>query len=80
MDIEDTSQNTSESNKWRCCCLPYTSHPKCVRISIIASLSFFILIFSSCMLAFKDLDCNEQHTYIGLITLISGFWMRSPLD
>ena len=81
----DTQVNTSpdERNntktKWKCCLLG-TSDPSCLRFSISAILSSFVMIFASSMLAFARLDCPEQNTYIGLITLILGYWLKSPLD
>ena len=64
---------------WRCC-LFGDSNPNCLRFSITASISCFILFFSSGMLAFVELPCPEQNTFTGLITLILGYWLKSPLD
>ena len=75
-DENDVERN---SNIWKCC-LFGTSDRNCVRFSTVAVLSFFIIGFSASMLAFADLPCQEQHTFVGLITLILGFWLKSPLD
>jgi hypothetical protein len=80
-DPEDFKDETPEqnSNMWRCC-LCGTSDRNCLRFSTTAILSSFIMIFSTGMIAFVDLTCPEQNTFVGLITLILGFWMKSPLD
>jgi len=67
------------SNIWNCC-LFGSSDRNCLRFITITSLSFFIVGFSASMLAFADLPCQEQHTFVGLITLILGFWLKSNLD
>lgn len=64
------------SNIWNCC-LFGSSDRNCLRFITITSLSFFIIGFSAAMLAFADLPCEEQHTFVGLITLILGFWLKS---
>lgn len=80
MDISPISQNTSNDRvRWKCCLLG-SSNPNCLRFSISAFLSSFVMIFSAVMLGFKNLDCPEQNTYISLITLVLGYWLKSPLD
>ena len=74
--VEDVERN---SQIWKCC-LFGTSDRNCVRFITIAAFSFFIIGFSASMLAFADLPCAEQNTFVGLITLILGFWLKSPLD
>ena len=64
---------------WKCC-ICGTSDRNCLRFSITAILSGFVLIFSSAMLAFADLPCSEQNTMVGLMTLTLGYWLKSPLD
>lgn len=71
--------NTRRRELWRCC-ICGTSDRNCLRFSITAILSSFIMIFSAGMLAFVDLPCPEQNTFVGLITLVLGYWLKSPLD
>lgn len=74
-----TENRTMEPEEWKCC-LCGTSDRNCLRFSITAILSGFIMIFSAGMLAFADLPCPEQNTFVGLITLVLGYWLKSPLD
>lgn len=67
------------TREWHCC-LFGDSNPNALRFSITASLSCFIMLFSASMLAFTNLPCSEQNTFIGLITLVLGYWLKSPLD
>jgi hypothetical protein len=80
-DFNNNDEIDSErnSNMWNCC-LFGSSDRNCLRFITITSLSFFIVGFSASMLAFADLPCQEQHTFVGLITLILGFWLKSNLD
>ena len=79
--VSDQSSVEQENNKdiWKCC-LCGTSDRNCLRFSLTAILSGFIMLFSSGMLAFADLPCPEQNTFTGLITLVLGYWLKSPLD
>ena len=72
-------ERVSITRVWHCC-LFGDSNPNALRFSITAGLSCFILLFSSGMLAFADLPCQEQNTFVGLITLVLGYWLKSPLD
>ena len=65
--------------EWHCC-LFGDSNPNALRFSITAGLSCFIMLFSAVMLAFMNLPCPEQNTFVGLITLVLGYWLKSPLD
>ena len=75
----ETQSVGPRTNEWHCC-LFGDSNPNALRFSITAGLSCFIMGFSACMLAFVDLPCSEQNTFIGLITLVLGYWLKSPLD
>ena len=73
-------QNTDKKKELWKCCICGTSDRNCLRFSITAILSGFVLLFSSAMLAFADLPCSEQNTMVGLMTLTLGYWLKSPLD
>ena len=42
-------------------------------------ISIFTLTFSSVRLVYAE-DCNETNTYIGLISLILGWWFKSSVS
>ena len=77
--VVERADSVRRRDLWRCC-LCGTSDRNCLRFSITAILSGFIMLFSAGMLAFANLPCPEQNTMVGLITLTLGYWLKSPLD
>ena len=65
-------------NQWKVCCGGSTDRRVLTFVASL-SLSTIIMIFS-CYQLTRGLDCSQENTYIGLITLIIGFWMKSPLS
>lgn len=76
---ERRSSRDVSNTQWRCC-LCGISDRGALRFTMTAVLSTILLLFSCGMLAFANLPCPEQHTFVGLITLTIGYWLKSPLD
>lgn len=85
IDFQAVPQNEREGRgeltrtQWRCC-LCGISDRGALRFAMTAVLSTILLLFSCGMLAFADLPCSETQTFVGLITLTIGYWLKSPLD
>jgi hypothetical protein len=60
-----------------------TGHVTDKRLWILAlqSIISLAIIFLCCIKLFDDdLGCEQGNLYVGLITLITGIWMKSPID
>ena len=42
-------------------------------------ISVIVIVFSCYKLADPNIDCSSQNTFVGIISLIVGVWLRSPL-
>lgn len=67
-----------EDNQLNTCC----GKPSDKRLLIfISSLSISLLVLTFCCFQLVNKpDCQSQNTYVGLITLIIGIWLKSPLS
>lgn len=86
MPVDFSSVPTAErrerrdpNTQWRCC-LCGISDRGALRFAMTAMLSTLLMLFSCGMLAFANPPCSEQNTFVGLITLTIGYWLKSPLD
>jgi hypothetical protein len=43
-------------------------------------ISLALVIFSLVMLGDKNLDCSKDNLYSSILTLIVGYWIKSPLS
>lgn len=71
-------ENVPSENTWGTCC-GTTSDKRLLAFIASISLSSIILIFSCVQLVNAKLDCNQEHVYVGLITLVFGVWCKSPM-
>jgi hypothetical protein len=77
-DRKDDVPNSTEYELMFC-----TGHVTDKRLWILAlqSIISLAIIFLCCIKLFDDnLGCEQSNLYVGLITLITGIWMRSPID
>ena len=79
VSIPQPRPSTSESsNLWKLC----TCGTIDKRLLIFAgnfSISIIMLSFSIVKLSTSK-ECEEQNTYVGIITLILGIWVKSPMS
>ena len=72
-------ENKEENHIWKSCCFKSTDSRL---LTFVASftISLSLLFFSCFQLARDDIDCNSENLYVGLITLILGVWVKSPIQ
>ena len=66
-------------NLWKTC-LCGSSDKRLLTFVAMISISISILVFCFFMIANRSLSCPELNTYISLISLILGIWVKSPLS
>jgi hypothetical protein len=71
-------EDTNTDNHWNTCC-GKTSDRRLLQFIASLSISLLVLIFSAYQLS-QHLDCASEQVYIGLVTLIIGFWVKSPIS
>ena len=77
MTHEIDIDNINHENQLKNCC--GTTSDKRL-LMFIASLTIsLIAIAFSCYQLSRKLDCESQSVYIGILTLILGVWVKSPL-
>lgn len=61
-------------------CLGGTTDRRLYILIVQSLISFVILIVCMYKLFDGRLSCEQSQLYLGLITLITGIWMKSPID
>ena len=75
----NTTYNKLEDNLWQTC-LGCKSDKRLLIFIGNAIISFIILGFSISKLSYENIQPDDKNTYIGLVTLIVGIWVKSPLS
>jgi hypothetical protein len=78
-DNDDDGDVSNSENQLMFC----TGHVTDRRLWILCLQSIIsLLIISLCCFKLFDenLTCEQGNLYVGLITLITGIWMKSPID
>jgi len=76
--VREIPNTKNDNNEWKTCC-GRTSDRRLLQFIASLSISILILIFS-CYKLSQELGCTTENVYVGLITLIIGFWVKSPID
>lgn len=78
-EVANERQSLSNVNLWKTC-LCGSSDRRLLTFVANLSISISILVFCFFMIGNRSLSCPELNTYIGLISLILGVWLKSPLS
>ena len=71
-------ENDDQKNKYSCCCTSRTTDRRLLTFATLFSISILVLSFSFYQLT-MPIDCSEQATYMSLITMVIGIWIKSPI-
>ena len=79
MDINNDTVERQSTFLWKTCLCGSSDRRL---LTFVANLSISISILSFCffMIGNRSLSCPELNTYVGLISLILGVWLKSPLS
>ena len=75
---EDEKIDINDSNLYRSCC-NVPSDKRLLTFIAMFSISIITLGFSFSQIARGDIDKEKEIFYTGLISLIVGIWVRSPV-
>jgi len=79
-DFKDVSMSDikkeEESAQWHCCVCG-TTDSRLLRFIAIYLIILIVFLFCLVMLFYAD-NCEEQTTYVGLLTMILGIVLPSP--
>ena len=75
IDIE----NKENDHIMKSCC-GHVSDSRLLKFIASFSITSIIVIFSCYQLSREGISCPDQNTYIGLITLLIGIWLKSPMS
>jgi hypothetical protein len=70
-------ENEELNNQLKTCC-DTTSDRRLLMFIASFSVSLIVISFSITQLAIND-SCEAQSTYLGLLTLVLGIWLKSPV-
>jgi hypothetical protein len=77
----NTNKAISQHNKHKLqSCMGGSTDRRLYILIVQTIISFAIVIFSLVMLSDKDLDCSKDNLYSSILTLILGYWIKSPLS
>ena len=75
----DSSIEPENKYKLGCCCGEKMTDRRVLLFIASILISLIIITFSCYQLTRENIDCNSENTYVGLITLIIGVWLKSPV-
>lgn len=76
--LESVNNDDSE-HRYNCCCRAVPMSDRRVLIfSASLSISLIVIVFS-CYQLVNLVDCHSQNTYISLLSLVIGIWLKSPI-
>lgn len=78
LDHNNMMEEREQENQLKTCCNTVSDKRLLMFISSFC-ISMVIIVFSCFQLMRLD-DCQSQNSYMGLLSLIVGIWIRSPLS
>jgi hypothetical protein len=79
LDHQLQADTASQKNKWSLCCYSKGTDARLLQFIATFIISIVLLIFSCYQLSYTS-DCEGTNLYTGLITLVVGVWLKSPMD
>ena len=77
----NTDNTISTNNKYQLkSCLGGSTDRRLYILVVQTIISLALVIFSLVMLGDKNLDCSKDNLYSSILTLIVGYWIKSPLS
>lgn len=77
----NTNNTISQNNKHKLeSCIGGSTDRRLYILVVQTLISLAIVIFSLIMLSDKSLDCSKDNLYSSILTLILGYWIKSPLS
>lgn len=74
-------ESMTGSDTWKAnCCNDHKIDSRLLVFIVNVGISLITLILSFIKLFSHDLDDNDKSTYIGLISLVVGIWIKSPIS
>jgi hypothetical protein len=72
------AKEEEENNNQLKCCSGGSSDKRLLLFVSILTISLIVIMFSIYQLTTLE-SCHDQHLYSGLLSLVLGIWIRSPL-
>ncbi len=77
----NTDNAVSQHSKYRLeSCIGGSTDKRLYILVVQTIISISLVIFSLVMLSDKSLECNKDNLYSSILTLIVGYWIKSPLS
>jgi len=77
----NTDNTISTNNKHKLeSCMGGSTDKRLYILVVQTIISLALVIFSLIMLGDKNLDCSKDNLYSSILTLIVGYWIKSPLS
>ena len=78
MDLQmEITEEVKNNNNWKTC-MGSSSDKRLLTFIATLIISVSVLNFSFFMIANRSLSCPELNTYVSLISLVIGIWLKSP--
>jgi hypothetical protein len=77
IDVED--KEIPDEHQVETCCSG-TSDKRCHTLIVQTTISISVLFLCIFKLADHNLNCEQSNIYVGLLTMLIGIWIKSPLS
>lgn len=74
----DVKEKIKDEDKIETCCSG-TSSKKFYILIVQSVISGGVITLSLVKLSNEHLDCSQTNVYVGLLTMLIGIWIKSPL-
>ena len=73
---EDESLDPEDRFK---CCTGSSTDKRLLLFIANLSISLMVIVFCCYMLSRVDINCESQHVYVGLLSAVVFYWVKSPV-
>ena len=86
LHINNDSKNSPKSGSIRndyrleSCCFNSGTDKRLYILIVQTVISIGVIIFCSVMLSDENISCERGQTFVSLISLIIGYWIKSPVS
>ena len=83
--VDDTKKHTTtesirDDNRLESCCFTNSTDKRLYVLIVQTIISIGIIVFCSVMLADPEINCERGNTFVSLLSLVFGYWLKSPLS
>jgi hypothetical protein len=75
-----TDESIRNDNRLESCCFTNSTDKRLYVLIVQTIISIGLIIFCSVMLSDPEINCERGNTFVSLLSLVFGYWLKSPLS